>query len=509
MLVPAAVYVAFNAGGPGAHGWGIPMATDIAFALGVLALLGPRVPRGLTVFLAALAIVDDLGAVSVIAIFYTAKLNLGALFVALAIVRRPSSRARGQAAAVYLAAAPLLWYFMFQSACIPPSPACCWVSWCRWAGRRPDISDSPLETLEHGLKPWITWLVMPLFALANAGVAIRHDGGVAHPIAAGCRGPVRGQTLGIFGVSGWPCGRGRGASSRGRWAKLWAVAMIAGIGFTMSLFVASLSFHAGDGSEDWRSSACLGSLVWASRSGWPARSRRGPAIAGSASSSCSPPWRAGAARRAGSPPRVPPRCAAERDSLHAASSDRADTDVSLRTNPNSALGAIARVDFGRPPRARVVGSAPTCDLGLDDPSVRAQHVRVTVAGDSFHVQALDPGATFTAFSAGGRDTTGATLPPSWIGVGRYRVRLSHQNAPALVACDPDLPAKAAYPARPGGRSISRSASSPRSSPIRRRTRCGSNRRAARRGRRSGSAGSASSWAARNRNWRPCDCSSPA
>jgi hypothetical protein len=136
---------------------------------------------------------------------------------------------------------------------------------------------------------------------------------------------------------------------------------------------------------------------------------------------------------------------AERDSLRAAIlADRADTDVSLRTNPNSALGSIARVDFGRPARALVVGAAPTCDLVLDDPSLRAQHVRVTVEGDSFHVRALDPGAAFTAFAAGGRDTTSATLPPSWIGVGRYRVRLSHQNAPALVACDPELPAKATY-----------------------------------------------------------------
>jgi hypothetical protein len=137
--------------------------------------------------------------------------------------------------------------------------------------------------------------------------------------------------------------------------------------------------------------------------------------------------------------------AAERDSLRAAIlADRADTDVSLRTSPTSALGSIARVDFGRPARALVVGAAPTCDLVLDDASVRAQHVRVSVEGDSFRVRALDPGATFTAFAAGGRDTTAAVLPPSWIGVGRYRVRLSHQNAPALVACDPDLPAKAAY-----------------------------------------------------------------
>ncbi len=137
---------------------------------------------------------------------------------------------------------------------------------------------------------------------------------------------------------------------------------------------------------------------------------------------------------------------AVRDSVLAAiAKDRADTDTFLRTNPQSALGAIARVDFGTPRRALVVGSAATGDLVLDDPSVRSQHVRIEVAGDSFRVVALDPGATFRAFAAGGRDTTAAMLAPSWIGIGRYRIRLSHQNAPALIAVDPDLPAKAAFP----------------------------------------------------------------
>ena len=138
--------------------------------------------------------------------------------------------------------------------------------------------------------------------------------------------------------------------------------------------------------------------------------------------------------------------AAERDSLLAAyAADRNETAKSMRTNPQSSLGAFARADFGPAARWLVVGSAPTASLVLDDGSVRPQHLRVRVEGTGFRVEALDPGATFVAYGAGGRDTTAATLPPSWIGVGRYRVRLSYQNSPALIAVDPDLPARAAWP----------------------------------------------------------------
>jgi uncharacterized protein len=134
--------------------------------------------------------------------------------------------------------------------------------------------------------------------------------------------------------------------------------------------------------------------------------------------------------------------AAERDSLTAVYiADRNDTETSMRTNPQSSLGAFARVDFTPETPWLVIGAAPTAALVLDDGSVRPQHVRVAVEGAGFRVEALDPGATFVAHAAGGRDTTAASLPPSWIGVGRYRVRLSYQNAPALIAVDPDLPAR--------------------------------------------------------------------
>ena len=136
---------------------------------------------------------------------------------------------------------------------------------------------------------------------------------------------------------------------------------------------------------------------------------------------------------------------AARDSLATVYiTDRNDTEKSMRTSPQSSLGAIARVDFRPDVPWLVVGSAPTSALVLDDGSVRAQHVRVKVEGAGFRVEALDPGASFVAYGAGGRDTTAATVPPSWIGVGRYRVRLSYQNSPALIAVDPDLPARASW-----------------------------------------------------------------
>ncbi len=461
MLVPAAIYAGFNAGGPGARGWGIPMATDIAFSLGVLALLGPRVPRGLTVFLAALAIVDDLGAVSVIAIFYTAKLDLAALFVALAIVVGLALLARlgVQRLAVYLVAAPVLWACMFASG-VHATIAGVLLGFVIPLGKAgdPDIADSPLETLEHALKPWITWLVMPLFALANAGVAMggMAANSLAHPITAGCAlGLLVGKPIGIFGVAWLAVRSGLAVLPRGAdWGKLWGVAMIAGIGFTMSLFVASLSFRGGAGGEDLaKLGVLLGSLVSGVLGTWvlgralrPAKPRfvEPALVLVVVATTCLGPFAVHAAPAAAA--LAVSLTAAERDSLRSAcEKDRADTDVALRTSPTSALGAIARVPFNRSSRVLIVGAAPTCDLVLDDASVRAQHVRITVEGDSFHVAALDPGATFVAHAAGGRDTTSATLPPSWIGVGRYRVRLSHQNAPALIACDPDAPAKAAYP----------------------------------------------------------------
>jgi NhaA family Na+:H+ antiporter len=256
MVVPALIYTAFNHGTPADHGWGIPMATDIAFSLGVLALLGPRVPRGITVFLAALAIADDLGAVLVIALFYTAHLDLGALWVAGGIVAFLAMLERLGATrlSIWLATAPILWYFVHASG-VHATIAGVLLGWTVPLGNAgdPDISDSPLETLEHGLKPWVAWFVMPLFALANAGVAMNGMTleSLAHPVAAGVGlGLLLGKPIGILGLSFLAVRLGWAKLPRGAdWLQMAGIGMLAGIGFTVALFVASLSFRGGTGLE--------------------------------------------------------------------------------------------------------------------------------------------------------------------------------------------------------------------------------------------------------------------
>jgi NhaA family Na+:H+ antiporter len=252
MIVPASIYAALNHGGAGAHGWGIPMATDIAFSLGVLSLLGARVPRGVTVYLTALAIADDLGAVLVIALFYTARLDLGALAAAFAIAAGLALCARSGVRWlwVWLLAAPFLWWFMHASG-VHATIAGVLLGWTIPLGA--PGAPSPLTTLEHALRPWVTWLVMPLFALANAGVALAgmSAAALAQPVALGVAlGLFVGKPIGIFGLSwvlvrlGW-AKLPRGAT----WTDMAGVGMVAGIGFTVALFVASLSFRSGSGLE--------------------------------------------------------------------------------------------------------------------------------------------------------------------------------------------------------------------------------------------------------------------
>ena len=182
MVVPAGLYVLFNHGGPGASGWGIPMATDIAFALGVLALLGDRVPTSLRVFLAALAIVDDIGAVLVIAFFYTEQiswisLGVGSFFFLALIV---ANRAGARHPLIYAILGVGLWLAFVQSG-VHPTVAGVLLAMTIPARQGPTSDlrardsarvDSPMLRFEHALMPWITYVIMPVFALANAGVVL-------------------------------------------------------------------------------------------------------------------------------------------------------------------------------------------------------------------------------------------------------------------------------------------------------------------------------------------------
>lgn len=251
MAVPAALYMAFTGGEPGlAQGWAIPAATDIAFAMGVLALLGKRAPTSLKLFLVTVAIVDDMGAVAIIALFYTAKINLLALGAAAAILGLmfAMGRLRVRSLPLYLLMFVFLWYAMLLSgvhATIAGVLAAMAIPFDHTPGA-PDSAHSPLHRLEHGLHPWVAFAIVPLFGFANAGVDV--SGLTAEQIFAPlplgiAAGLFLGKQVGIFG-SVWLAvklgiaGKLRGAT----WLQVYGVAMLCGIGFTMSLFIGGLAF---------------------------------------------------------------------------------------------------------------------------------------------------------------------------------------------------------------------------------------------------------------------------
>ena len=275
MAAPAAIYATLNFGTPGARGWGIPVATDIAFALGALALLGGRVVASLRVFLTAVAIVDDLGAVVLIAMVYTADLDwvaLGAAGMVLAALT-VLSRAGFQHPAPYVVLGLALWGAILKSGIhatvagvllamtIParraePAP-----------GRVAAGRDAPplLHRLERALHPWVAFAIMPLFAIANAGLPLTAGVGarLLDPIALGViAGLLAGKQFGVL-ASCWVAVRlGAGAlPSRATWRQLHGIALFCGIGFTMSLFIATLAFDEPGALARAKTGILAGSLV--------------------------------------------------------------------------------------------------------------------------------------------------------------------------------------------------------------------------------------------------------
>ena len=251
MAVPALLYMVFAGGTPGlAQGWAIPAATDIAFAMGVLALLGRRAPTSLKLFLVTVAIVDDMGAVAIIALFYTATIDLAALGAAAALLGVMFACNRGgvRRLSVYLLLFACLWYAMLLSgvhATIAGVLAAAAIPLDRTPGA-PDSAASPLHRLEHALHPWVAFAIVPVFGFVNAGVDIRGLGSeqLLSPLPLGiAAGLFFGKQIGIFG-SVWLsvklgiAGRLRGAT----WRQVHAVAVLCGIGFTMSLFIGGLAF---------------------------------------------------------------------------------------------------------------------------------------------------------------------------------------------------------------------------------------------------------------------------
>ena len=251
MAVPAAVYLLIAGGTPGlARGWAIPAATDIAFAVGVLALLGPRVPVALKVFLTAVAIVDDMGAVAIIAVAYTDALDWGALAGAAGVLAGMAAlNRRGERRLwPYLAGFALLWWLVLLSgvhATVAGVLAAACVPVTRSPGA-PDHAHSPLHRLEHRLNPWVAYLVVPLFALANAGLSFAgmETGALADPLVLGIAAALfLGKPAGLLGalVLAERTGFAR-RPAHASWRMLLGVAFLAGIGFTMSLFIGGLAF---------------------------------------------------------------------------------------------------------------------------------------------------------------------------------------------------------------------------------------------------------------------------
>ncbi|WP_336963945.1 Na+/H+ antiporter NhaA [Sphingobium aquiterrae] len=271
MAVPACIYLAVAKGAPGlGNGWAIPAATDIAFAIGVLALLGSRAPLSLKLFLTTVAIVDDMGAVGIIAVFYTDGLAWGALAAAAAVlaIMFALNRMGVKALPVYLLGFALLWYAVLLSgvhATIAGVLAALAVPIRRTPGA-PDAVDSPLHRLEHALHPWSAYVIVPLFGFANAGVALSGIGlaDIVAPLPLGvAAGLFLGKQLAIFAAV-WLCVRiGIATRPRGAtWLQIYGVAMLCGIGFTMSLFIGGLAFPgAPELVEDAKIGILMGSVV--------------------------------------------------------------------------------------------------------------------------------------------------------------------------------------------------------------------------------------------------------
>ncbi len=247
MLVPAVIYIAWNPSGEATRGWGIPMATDIAFALGILALLGPRVPRGLKLFLLTLAIVDDIGAIIVIAIFYSEGIQLawlGGAVAVLAAVYLMRRLGAGHPLVVVLPAF-VLWVCVFESGVHATIAG---VALGLLIPVRTERDRVVLDRLEHGLHPWTSFLIVPVFALANAGVALGPEvlrDAASSPIAWGvASGLIIGKVVGIVGVTVLAPRLRLGRLPDGvHFRQVLGVGILAGIGFTVSLFVAELAFH--------------------------------------------------------------------------------------------------------------------------------------------------------------------------------------------------------------------------------------------------------------------------
>ena len=259
MIVPAAIYLAFNLGGPGERGWGIPMATDIAFAVGVLALLSKRVPSGLKVFVLSLAIADDIGAILVIALFYSSGLHLGWLAGAASVLMFIVAlrRLRVSWAPIYVLLGAALWLATFESGIHATIAGVA-------LGLATPARSAP--GLERALHPWTSFVVVPLFALANAGLVISLDSirnAATSRVTVGIVvGLVVGKIVGIAGMSWLAIKLNLAVAPEGVPRRhLFGAAAVAGIGFTVSLFITGLAFTDADLADAAKLGVLVGSII--------------------------------------------------------------------------------------------------------------------------------------------------------------------------------------------------------------------------------------------------------
>lgn len=270
MVVPGLIYFGINADNAYAlRGWAIPTATDIAFAVGVMSLLGSRVPAALKVFLLALAIIDDLGAIVIIAIFYTSQLSFGALaLAALGIAGLIVLNRNGvMRTAPYILIGVFIWLCVLKSgvhATLAGVVTALAIPLTAPRGRLSAV-DAPAGRLQHSLHPWVTFAILPLFAFANAGVSLAGMtiDKLADSIPLGIAlGLVIGKPVGVLAASALAIGLGVGRMPEGTtWPQMLGASLLAGIGFTMSLFIGNLAFPGPEHAADVRIGVLVGSIV--------------------------------------------------------------------------------------------------------------------------------------------------------------------------------------------------------------------------------------------------------
>jgi NhaA family Na+:H+ antiporter len=267
MAVPALVYVLINLGDPETlRGWAIPAATDIAFALGVLALLGSRVPAALKLLLLALAIMDDLGAIVIIAVFYTADMSLISLgLAAVGMVILACFNIFGVVRlAAYLLVGLAVWVCVLKSG-VHATLAGVAVAFFIPLRAKTEAGESPLEHLEHTLHPWVAFAILPFFAFANAGISLEGLtlASLLAPVPLGiAAGLFIGKQIGVFGFAYGAVRLGLARLPQGvSWLQIYGLSLLTGIGFTMSLFIGTLAFDGLDHATGVRLGVLLGSLL--------------------------------------------------------------------------------------------------------------------------------------------------------------------------------------------------------------------------------------------------------